>query len=91
MRTLKEIKDDVCIDYGYYNYQSAVEAFKNGTLKVVLFNSIVNEIGRAVAREALSNAADNFTIDDLEVSEGGQIYYDTISHNIQDETNIPKL
>lgn len=91
MRKIAQIKDDVCIDYGYFNYQSAVEDFKKGSLAVVTFNTIVKEIGREIAREALNNAADNFTIDDLEVSEGGQVYFDTIQHNIQDEANIPRL
>ncbi|MEI2271849.1 hypothetical protein OHD16_06810 [Sphingobacterium sp. ML3W] len=89
MKTLKEIKDDVCIDYGYFNYQSAVEAFKNGTLKVVIFNSIVNEIGRSVGREALKNAAENV---ELKESIPHSAIYDTIDkESILSETNIPEL
>ncbi|WP_333862445.1 hypothetical protein [Sphingobacterium sp.] len=52
---------------------------------------LIHDYSKEVAKEALRNAADNFTIDDIEVSEGGQLYYDVISHNIQDETNIPEL
>lgn len=91
MRTITQIKDDVCLEFGYFNYPSALEHFRKGILEPVRFNNIVNEIGREVSRQALRNAADNFTIDDLEVSEGGQIYFDTIQHNIQDADNIPKL
>lgn len=85
MKTLEEIKDEVCIDYGYFNYQSAVEAFKNGTLKVVLFNSLVNEIGRSVAREALKNAAEKLEYEYCDYDE--QVDYSFIT----EETNIPKL
>lgn len=62
MRTIKEIKDDVCLDFGYMNYQTALENFKRGFLEVVKFNSIVNEIGREVARQSLNNAANNAKI-----------------------------
>lgn len=97
MKTLDEIKNDVCLEYGYYTYSIAVSDFKQGRMDAKTFNCIVKDIAREVAKEALKNASDNakctFDRETINDSDGdSQIIVQSIDkQSILNESNIPKL
>ena len=98
MRTLEEIKNDVCLEYGYYTYSIAVSDFKNGRMCTKTFNCIVRDIAKEVAKEALNNASEN-----VKMKEGdrrpplGSFDYIVTHYTVVDkqsilnESNIPEL
>ena len=98
MKTLEEIKNDVCLEYGYYTYSIAVSDFKQGRMDTKTFNCIVRDIAKEVAKEALKNASEN-----VKMKEGdrrppfgsfdyiGTHYTLVDKQSILNESNIPKL
>lgn len=85
MRTLEEIKNDVCLEYGYYTYSIAVSDFKNGRMGTKTFNCIVRDIAKEVAKEALKNAKDMMEYEYSDYEEAGDFQL------ILNESNIPEL
>lgn len=83
MKTLNEIKNDVCLEYGYYTYSIAVSDFKQGRMDTKTFNCIVRDIAREVAKESLKNAS----VVGNALRENGELVREIIIN----ESNIPNL
>lgn len=81
MKTLEEIKNDVCLEYGYYTYSIAVSDFKQGRMGTKTFNCIVRDIAREVAKEALKNASENarLTISEFRKSKDNSIGWNEVT------------